>query len=109
MSDIKNIKKKLFDEISNSINPHEVLKSSLLKELYAEIPKLPSQERADLGKQVNNLKDLDKQISLRLAALNSKVNIEAIDVTSPMDLNSKLPNFISSEKVVYIHFLQKFL
>lgn len=99
MLDIKIIKKKLFDEISNSINPNEVLKSSLLKELYAEIPKLPSQEKADFGKQVNNLKkDLDKQIYLRLTELNSKVNIAAIDVSSPTDLNSKLPNFISSEK-----------
>lgn len=99
MTNITNIKKQLFDEISKSISPQDVLKSRLLKDLYTEIPKLEPTARVEFGREVNKLKnDLDNRIAIRLKELKVNTETESIDISSPIDFNSKLPEFISSEK-----------
>jgi phenylalanyl-tRNA synthetase alpha chain len=97
MIDISSVKKQLLSEILASANPVDVLKSSKLKELYAQIPTLEPSERGKFGKDVNELKiELDKAIEKRKNEIEDS-NVSSIDVTAPMDMNSKLPELLPAE------------
>lgn len=98
MIDISNIRKELFLEISKSDNPATVLKSQLMKSLYQQIPKLDPGNRADFGREVNILKtELDKRIIERNKQLDSTSKSSELDITAPMDPNSKIPIFLPAE------------
>ncbi|HMQ09039.1 MAG TPA: phenylalanine--tRNA ligase subunit alpha [Candidatus Nanoperiomorbaceae bacterium] len=78
-------------------NPRELLKDSQLKALYAEIPKLPNEQRGEFGRQINELKQaLEAAIIEREnAALDQTV--EPIDVTAPFDINGTKPQLLPTE------------
>lgn len=81
-------------------NKADILKAVELKALYNEIPTLPSDQRAEFGKEINQLKaELEKFIEEQ--ALTSHLKpLTAIDVTAPFDLNAsadKRPRLLSSE------------
>ncbi len=77
------IKQDLLQTISSSDRPQEVLKSDVLKKLYAEIPKVAPEKRAELGQQINNLRrELETAINIRLAHLE-QTDVPPIDVTAP--------------------------
>ncbi|HSX33816.1 MAG TPA: phenylalanine--tRNA ligase subunit alpha [Candidatus Saccharimonadales bacterium] len=66
----------------------DILKASELRALYAEIPKLPAEERRAFGQEINQLKqeleELVAEHEQQVAALPS------IDVTAPFDSNVPL-------------------
>lgn len=67
-------------------NKADILKAAELKALYAEIPALDPEQRADFGKQINALKaELEDLASARAG---SSENIRPLDVTAPFDINS---------------------
>ncbi len=78
----------------------EIIRSSELRALYAEIPNLPPEQRAGYGKQLNGLKaELQELIdSSRQTVDNSQLT--PIDVTAPFDMNvpdDKRPRLLASE------------
>ncbi len=95
MSDsVDQIQKKLTLAIADSKTPSEVLRSSELKGLYAQLPKLPVVERAAYGQKINALKKhLETEIEKREEALQV-ADLEPIDVTAPFDVNSPLPDLL---------------
>lgn len=74
----------------------DVLKAVELKALYAEIPTLPPAERADFGKEINQLKtELEQLVSEHAEKAQE---LPPIDVTAPFDVNvDKKPALLSSE------------
>lgn len=86
--DIEVVKQSLLDAVSSSAQPQEVLKSAELKELYAAIAKLPGEERASFGRQVNVVKKaVEEAIELRQNELSQK-NVEPLDFTAPWAENT---------------------
>lgn len=99
MSDsVDQIQKKLTLAIADSTAPSEVLRSSELKGLYSQLPKLPEGERAAYGQKINALKKhLETEIEKREEALQA-ADLEPIDVTAPFDVNSPLPDLLPTSQ-----------
>ena len=76
---------KLKAELSKTDEPQSILRSPLLKSLYAEIPTLDPKERGAFGKEINTLKaELEKLIAARDDEAEA---LPLIDVTAPFDVN----------------------
>src|SRR3546814_867018 len=74
----------------------DILKSTELKALYADIPTLAPEERALFGQQINALKQ--ELEALVAGAEEADEVIEPIDVTEPFDINSEAnPALLSTE------------
>ncbi len=75
-----------------------ILRATELRALYAEIPTLPEEKRADFGKEINVLKDyLQKLVD---QAQDEQEAAEPIDVTAPFDRNipkAERPRLLSSK------------
>ncbi|MDO8336013.1 MAG: phenylalanine--tRNA ligase subunit alpha [Candidatus Saccharibacteria bacterium] len=95
MSDsVDQVQKKLTQLISQSTSPREALRSSELKSLYAELPKLPVNERSAYGQKINNLKQkLETAVNEREESL-AQSDREPIDVTAPFDINAPSPDLL---------------
>lgn len=66
-------------------NKADILKAVELKALYAEIPTLPADKRAEFGKEINLLKhELQKIVDSQQLTVDS---LPPIDVTAPFDTN----------------------
>ena len=66
-------------------NKADILKAVELKALYAEIPTLPADKRAEFGKEINLLKhELQKIVDSQQSTVDS---LPPIDVTAPFDTN----------------------
>lgn len=94
---VDQIQKKLTLAIAQSTSPREVLKSSELKNLYSQLPKLPADERSAYGQQINKLK---KHIEGLVAERESELlsaDREPIDVSSPFDNNAALPDLLPTQ------------
>ncbi len=96
MIDTSKLKDELLLEISSTDAPRTVLRSEKLKGLYGQIPTLPPEQRGDFGRLVNQLKNELEQAVVEREAELSKVELEPIDVTAPMDINSNRPEMIAS-------------
>lgn len=66
----------------------DILKAVELKNLYSEIPKLPAEDRAGFGKELNNLKS--ELVALAAEAGAGDSELSSIDVTAPFDTNIAL-------------------
>lgn len=80
-------------------NKRDIFKAVELKALYAEIPGLSAEQRAEFGKEMNEL----RQELERLAdeQQDRAVALPAIDVTAPFDINApadKRPSLLSADK-----------
>ncbi len=82
---IADVAEKLKAEIKKADEPQSVLRSPLLKSLYAEIPTLDAKERGAFGKEINALKtELEGLVSNLQSSVSS---LAPIDVTAPFDVN----------------------
>lgn len=73
----------------------DILKAVELKALYAEIPTLPQEERADFGLEINALKnELQQMVDAHQEQAEA---LPSIDVTAPFDVNSPAPALLPSE------------
>lgn len=78
-------------------NKADILKATELKALYAEIPSLPPNQRADFGRHINKLKTELENLVIELT--NAEDELTPIDVTAPFDTNiplDKRPTLLSS-------------
>ncbi len=98
MKNLETITRTLLEQVAASEQPREVLKSSELKQLYADIPAQDPKKRAEFGAQVNKLK-----LALA-AAIDERENQLAaatllpIDVTAPRDVNASEPELLPSRQ-----------
>ncbi len=98
MQNIDEIKTKLFEQISSSDNPREILKSAELKQLYGEIKNIAPENRAEYGQKINDLKSvLDSAIIDRESNLRNS-EVEQIDITAPFDINASKVNLLPAEQ-----------
>lgn len=80
----------LEQRMQDMADPSVILRADELKALYAEIPLLPADDRAAFGKDINTLKALLQQhIDARKDVV---VELTAIDVTAPFDINTSPDN-----------------
>lgn len=97
MIDLTELRTTLLARVQESENPNGVLKSPEFRDLYAQIPQQAPEDRAEFGRQVNELKTA---VESAVAARESQVATAAlpsIDVTAPMDINSYVPALLPSE------------
>ena len=93
---IESIQSELLARVASSDAPQEVLRAPEIRELYAEIPKQPAEKRGEFGRSVNQLKQaLEAAVETRKAELE-RVDLPAIDVTAPMDINGEIPELLPS-------------
>ncbi len=99
MSDsVDQVQKKLTKLISQSASPREALRSSELKALYSQLPKLPAADRSAYGQKINTLKrKLEQAVAQREETL-AQADREPIDVTAPFDINAPLPELLSTQQ-----------
>ena len=98
MEKLDEVRSILVSRVSEAAEPRSVLRSTELRELYAVIATLPSEERGAFGKKVNELKqELERAVTAREDEL-SKVDLPPIDVTAPMDINASQPELLPSER-----------
>lgn len=99
MSDsVENVQKKLTQLIGESTSPREALRSSELKKLYSQLPKLPADERSAYGQKINALKKkLEQAVAEREEAL-AQADLAPIDVSAPFDANSPLPELLPTQQ-----------
>lgn len=72
----------------------DILKAPEFKELFAVIPKAKPNERAALGKAINDLHNEFKQMVAR--EHTADIALSPIDVTAPMDVNAAQPTLLSA-------------
>jgi phenylalanyl-tRNA synthetase alpha chain len=97
MQDIQDVGHKLLVNIQVSDSPRVYLKSPELKQIYGRISTLPVQERADYGKNVNELRlMLEVAVSDRENELENS-SVDPIDVTAPWDNNTGLIDLLPTE------------
>ncbi len=95
---IDSIKQQLLELTATHDSPRSVLRSPLLRSLYAEIPKLPAEQKGQFGQMINQLKlDIEAAVVTREAQL-ARVELRPIDVTAPMDINSARPEPLAASK-----------
>lgn len=85
--------KKRFEGLENKA---DILKSTGLRALYADIPTLAPEERSAFGQQINALKqELEEMVA---SASEADEIVEPIDVTAPFDINAtELPALLPTE------------
>ncbi len=80
-------------------NKADILKSTELKALYAEIPTLDPQERGAFGKEINALRAELEQLAV--TDNGATADLKPIDVTAPFDINvptNKRPQLLATEQ-----------
>lgn len=91
------IQQALLDKVVVSVQPDDILKTPEYRGLYAEIGKLDPRDRADYGKEVNQLKrTIESAVAVRQAELED-ADIKPLDVTAPWDVNSGPQQLLSTE------------
>lgn len=86
--DIEEIRQKLLDRVRTIDNPHEVLRSPEMKQLYGAIKAKPESERAEFGAAINRLRgELTAEIE-RIDESRKQAQVQPLDVTAPFDESS---------------------
>ncbi len=95
MEEIEQVKQELLKKLEEMTDKRAVLRSTQLKDLYANIKTKPEVERAEYGQALNRLKsELETIVE---ASENKTSTKEPIDVTSPLDTNAPLPQLLSTQ------------
>lgn len=86
--------KQLTDRFASLEVKSDILKATELRALYAQIPTLPTEQRAAFGQEINQLKnELQTLIDAHQEAAEA---LPPIDVTAPFDANAGLPELLPS-------------
>lgn len=91
---IESLQQELLARVAKSAQPAEVLRAPEFRELYAQIPTLTNEQRAEFGQKVNALKTAIKQAIEDRNSQLSETQLPPIDVTAPMDINSAIPDLL---------------
>lgn len=86
----------LLKRIETLPDKKQILRAPELRELYSQIKDLHEDQRASFGQSINDLKkELEALAFTNIKSSTS--NLAPIDVTAPMDVNSSLPELLSTE------------
>lgn len=97
MSNTDSVRSELLARIQTSDQPHEILRAPELKALASQIQTIPVEERADFGRNLNELKQaLQAAINERESEL-AKADMAPIDVTAPWDVNTGPRSLLPTE------------
>lgn len=94
---IDEVKASLLERVAASDNPREILRASELKQLYAQIPALPAEQRGAFGRQINELKQLLESAITDQENAVLDMTVESLDVTAPFDINDARPTLLPTE------------
>lgn len=95
MEQIATTRELLLQRFDSLTQKSDILKAPELKALYAEIPRLPADERGAFGKAVNELK-VECEELVRKFESAIVTELPAIDVTAPFDINATMPPLLPS-------------
>jgi phenylalanyl-tRNA synthetase alpha chain len=87
----------LKQKLAETADKAAILRAPQLKALYAQIPTLPTDQRASFGQEINKLKAELEQLAA--AADEAAEVVEQLDVTAPFDANvplEKRPRLLSA-------------
>ena len=98
MADFEQLRTTLLDRVASSDNPGEILRASEFRELYADIPRQLPEDRGQFGQQVNDLKRTVEEAVARRQDELAAVDLPAIDVTAPMDVNAQIPASLPTDQ-----------
>ncbi len=97
MTDSEKVREELLTHIATSDAPHEFLRAYQLRALADDIKNIPPEKRAEAGRALNELKkEVAAAVEKRQAELLDR-DVEQIDVTAPMDINSDSPSLLPAE------------
>ncbi|MBP6038499.1 MAG: hypothetical protein KA604_04155, partial [Candidatus Saccharimonas sp.] len=91
---IESLQQELLARVAKSAQPAKVLRAPEFRELYAQIPTLTKEQRAEFGQKVNALKTAIKQAIEDRNNQLSQTQLPPIDVTAPMDVNTATPDLL---------------
>ena len=98
MEKLEQVKQELLQRIETADDPGSVMRSKEIKSLYQELATLPKEQKAEFGKQVNQLKqELTVAIKNRTEQIEQK-SLPEIDVTAPMDYNFAIPKLMTADQ-----------
>lgn len=91
------IQQTLLDKVAASTQPREILRAPELRGMYAEIGKLDPSDRAEYGKEVNQVKlAVESAVADREAQLED-ATVTSLDVTAPWGVNSGPRQLLSAQ------------
>jgi phenylalanyl-tRNA synthetase alpha chain len=95
MEKVEKVKKDLLKKLETLEDKRQILRAPELRSLYAEIPKLPPEQRAAVGKAINDLKEqLEDHLSKSEDTATAK---PPIDISAPFGINSQFPEMLPTE------------
>ena len=95
---VAQVAQKLKSRLADLENKRDILRAPELRELFSQISKMPGEQRANFGEDVNKLRT-ELEMLVKEATSNDKPP-EPIDLTAPLDVNQPLdkrPRLLSSE------------
>lgn len=96
MEEIQKTKELLLQRLENLESKQAILRAPELRALYGKIKEQPEEQRGAFGQAINELKqELEKLVGDSLST-NNEQRI-SIDVTAPFDVNTKLPEMLTTE------------
>jgi phenylalanyl-tRNA synthetase alpha chain len=95
---IESLQQELLARVAKSAQPAKVLRAPEFRELYAQIPTLTKEQRAEFGQKVNALKTAIKQAIEDRNNQLSQTQLPPIDVTAPMDVNTATPDLLPAAR-----------
>lgn len=98
MQQVDDTKAALLEQFGSLETKSDILKSPLLKQLYAAIPNQAPEQRRAFGKAVNALKtELEAMVNEAMSAEQDNER-KPIDVTAPFDMNTARPELLPSSQ-----------
>lgn len=95
MEQIETVKQELLERLKTLDDKKQILRAPELRSLYGAIKNQPADQRAAFGQAVNGLK---KELEAVLSEVqDNNSDVQAIDVTAPMDVNAELPALLPTE------------
>lgn len=89
MDNLEQVRTELLARFESLSNKADILKAPEIKQLFAQIPKMPADQRSNFGQAVNDLQnELKQKISDTTDTSGART---PIDVTAPFDINSSAP------------------
>lgn len=95
MNQIQKARTELLKRLEELDDKKQIFKAPELRKLYGEIKNQPPDKRAEFGQAVNKLKqELEAAVN---QVEDAESELEQIDITAPMDINSEVPSLLPTE------------
>ena len=96
MEEIQKTKEVLMARLQTLEEKRAILRAPELRALYGKIKDQPEEQRGAFGQAINELKqELEKRVGDSQTTNNEQR--KSIDVTAPFDVNTKLPELLTTE------------